>query len=69
MARADRAEAGRDAERARAEVLRDRIEALQVQLATAEADGSALTIETAELTAQLNQARRRRRKRRTPPRL
>jgi multidrug resistance efflux pump len=37
---------------------RDRIEALRVQLATAEADGSALTIETAELTAQLNQARR-----------
>ena len=35
-----------------------RIEALRVQLATAEADGSALTIETAELTAQLNQARR-----------
>ena len=29
-----------------------------MQLATAEADGSALTIETAELTAQLNQARR-----------
>ena len=29
-----------------------------MQLATAEAEGNALTIETAELTAQLNQARR-----------
>ena len=29
-----------------------------MQLTTAEADGSALTIETAELTVQLNQARR-----------
>ena len=56
--RADRAESSRDAERARSDELRDRIEALQVQLATAEADSSALTIETAELTAQLNQARR-----------
>jgi chaperonin cofactor prefoldin len=56
--RVDRAEMGRDAERSPADELRDRIEALRVQLATAEADGSALTIETAELTAQLNQARR-----------
>jgi hypothetical protein len=56
--RADRAESGRNAERSRADELRDRIEALQVQLATAEADGSALTIETAELTARLNQVRR-----------
>ena len=57
--RAEQAEAGRDAERSRADALRDRIKALQVQLATAEAgDGSALTIETAKLTAQLNQARR-----------
>jgi hypothetical protein len=37
-------------EHSRANELRDRIEALQVHLATAEADGSALTIETAELT-------------------
>jgi hypothetical protein len=56
--RADRAESSRDAERTRSDELRDRIEALQVQLVTAEADSSALTIETAELTAQLNQARR-----------
>jgi chromosome segregation ATPase len=61
---ADRAEQGRDAERARADVLRDRIEAMQVdaaslqaQLATAEAEGDALTIETAELTAQVKAAK------------
>jgi DNA repair exonuclease SbcCD ATPase subunit len=64
----NRAETGRNAERSRADELRDRIAALQVQLATAEADGSALTIETAELTAQLNQAVVRRRKRRKRPR-
>jgi hypothetical protein len=56
--RADRAEATVTGERARADQVRDRIEVLQMQLATAEADGSTLTIETAELTAQLNQARR-----------
>jgi chromosome segregation ATPase len=39
--RVDRAEMGRDAERSPADELRDRIEALRVQLATAEADGSA----------------------------
>ena len=38
---------------------RDRIDGLQVRLATAEADGNALTVETAELTAQLNQAKQR----------
>jgi hypothetical protein len=52
-----RAEAGQGGRACRADEPR-RNEALQVQLATAEADGSALTIETAELTAQLNQARR-----------
>jgi chorismate mutase len=38
--------------------LRDKIEALQVQLVTAEAERNALTVETAELTTQLSQARR-----------
>jgi hypothetical protein len=50
-ARADQAEQGREAERTRADALRDRIEGLQVELAKAEAEGDALTIETAELTA------------------
>jgi chromosome segregation ATPase len=57
-AHADRRDAEGRAQRAedRTAELRDRINVLQVQLATAEADGNALTIETAELTAQLNQA-------------
>jgi chromosome segregation ATPase len=50
----------RSAQRAedRAAELRVKIEALQVQLVTAEAEGNALTVETAELTTQLSQARR-----------
>ena len=55
--RADRAEQGRDAERARADELRDRLDDLQRRLAAAEAEGNELTVETAELTAQLKQAR------------
>jgi hypothetical protein len=62
--RADRAEQGRDGERARADALRERIDTmqaeaatLQAQLATAEAEGDALTIETAELTAQVKAAK------------
>jgi hypothetical protein len=50
----DRAQRAED----RAAELRDKIEAFQVQLVTAEAEGNALTIETAELTTQLSQARR-----------
>jgi chromosome segregation ATPase len=63
-ARADRAEQGRDGERARADALRERIgtmqaeaATLQAQLAKSEAEGNALTIETAELTAQVKAAK------------
>jgi hypothetical protein len=62
--RADRAEAGRDGERARADMLRDRIDAMQAEAATLQArietlegEGAASDVETAELTAQVNQAR------------
>jgi chromosome segregation ATPase len=55
--RADRAEQGREGERARADALRDRIEAMQEQLAEAEAEGAASDVEIANLTAQLKQAR------------
>ncbi len=57
MARADQAEQGRDAERTRVDALADRLHEVQVELAKAEAEGDALTIETAELTAQVKQAR------------
>ena len=40
VGRAERAEAGRDAERAGADALRDRVEALQAQLAQLEAEGA-----------------------------
>jgi hypothetical protein len=56
-ARADAAERGRDAERARADALADRVHVVQVELAKAEAEGDALTIETAELTAQVKAAK------------
>jgi hypothetical protein len=70
-ARAEQAEQGKEraetslaAERARADALRERIEALQVQLVArqevidaAEAEGAASDVETADLTAQLKQAR------------
>ena len=57
VARADQAEQGRDAERARADALADRLHVVQVELATAEAEGDSLTIETAELTAQVKAAK------------
>jgi hypothetical protein len=57
VGRAERAEAGRDAERAHADALRNRVEALQVQLAQLEAKGAASEVQAAELTAQLKQAR------------
>jgi hypothetical protein len=44
-ARADRAEQGREGERSRADVLRDRIDAMQEQIATAAAVGEALQAE------------------------
>jgi chromosome segregation ATPase len=53
----DRAEQGRDAERARADALADRVHGVQVELAKAEAEGNALTIETAELTGQVKAAK------------
>ena len=63
-ARADRLDQALTGERARADALRDRIEAMQVdaaslqaQLATAEAEGNSLTVETAELTAQVKAAK------------
>ncbi len=56
-ARADRAEQGRDDERARADALWDKAEDLQRRLAASEAEGNDLTIETAQLTAHLKQAR------------
>ena len=56
-ARAVRAEQGRDAERVRVDELRDRLDDLQRRLAAAEAEGNELTVETAQLTAQLKQAR------------
>jgi hypothetical protein len=55
--RADHAETGRDAERARADALADRVHVMQVELAKAEAEGNSLTIETAELTAQVKAAK------------
>ena len=55
--RADRAELALAGERTRADALRDRVEDLQRQFAEAEAEGNDLTIETAELTAQLKQVR------------
>ena len=57
--RADRAEQGREGERARADALRDRMDLLQAQLATVEAEGVASDVAIAELTAQLKEARRR----------
>ena len=63
-ARADRAEQGRDGERARADAERTRADGLvdqlrvaQVEFAKAEAEGDALAVETAELTAQVKAAR------------
>jgi hypothetical protein len=55
--RAERAEAGRDGERARADALRDRLEVLQAQLNQLEVEGAASDVQAAELTAQLKQAR------------
>ena len=45
------------AERTRADALRDRVDKLTGRLAEAEAEGNALTIETAELTAQVKAAK------------
>ena len=62
-ARADRAEQGRDgertradAERTRADGLADQLRVAQVEFAKAEAEGDALAVETAELTAQVKAA-------------
>jgi len=41
----------------RVDALRDRVEALQAQLAEVEAEGAASDVQIAELTAQLRQAR------------
>jgi hypothetical protein len=51
-------EPSRAGERARADVLRDRLDTLQAQLATIEADGAASDVAVAELTAELKEARR-----------
>ena len=51
--RAERAESSWDTERARTDELRDRVEALQVQLVTAEADGSALGVTVSGLFCQI----------------
>jgi cell division protein FtsB len=51
------AERGRDAERARADALANRVHVMQADLAKAEAEGDALPIETAELTAQVKAAK------------
>jgi hypothetical protein len=56
--RADRSEQGREGERGRADALRDRMDLLQAQLATVEAEGVASDVAIAELTAQLKEARR-----------
>ena len=51
-------EPSREGERARADVLRDRLDTLQAQLATVEAEGAASDVAFAELTGQLKEARR-----------
>ena len=53
--RADRAETGRDAERARADALADRVHVVQADLAKAEAEGDALR--SGRLTAQVKAAK------------
>ena len=57
VARADRAEQGREGDRARADALRDRLEVLQAQLTAVEVEGAASDVTVAELTAQLKEAR------------
>jgi hypothetical protein len=52
-----RAEQAIQAERSRADALRDQFETLRSQLAQVEAEGAASDIQAAELTAQLKQAR------------
>ena len=53
----ERLAAQADAERTRADALRDRIEDLQGRLGQSEAEGAAADVQTAQLTAQLKQAR------------
>lgn len=50
-------EQGRDGERVRADALRDRLDVLQAQLTTMEAEGAESDVAVAQLTAQLNEAR------------